>query len=222
MRNLHQNCLSNGSNGHTKQDLVVQHDQLHKQVQALPVSCHLHPPLQLWNMDPACWLKKKGSRLSKTKCLRQLLCISYLEHKTNNSMRSTINCHVGPQESLPVTVKRRKLAWFRQVTRLDSLSKTILQGSLEGGRLLWSAEEMLDGQHQRKTSLLMPELHKRASCRKGRKRIFAELSLMSPPPPQRPNRSMELNRMEHACKQPVINIWTDTWATTHNHVIKWY
>ena len=33
--------------------------QLRKQVQALQVSCHLHPPLWLWNMNPACWLCEK-------------------------------------------------------------------------------------------------------------------------------------------------------------------
>ena len=42
-----------------KQDLVVQNHQLHKQVQIVQVSCHLHPPLWLWNMDPACRLWKK-------------------------------------------------------------------------------------------------------------------------------------------------------------------
>ena len=37
----------------------MQHYQLCKQVQTVQVSCHLHPPLRLWNMDPACSLKKK-------------------------------------------------------------------------------------------------------------------------------------------------------------------
>ena len=46
------NCRSNGQ---TKQDLAVQHHQLCKQGQFLQVSCHLHPPLWLWSMDPACW-----------------------------------------------------------------------------------------------------------------------------------------------------------------------
>ena len=46
-RSLHQDYLSNGSNGQTKQDLAVQHHELRKQVQALRVSCHLHPPLRL-------------------------------------------------------------------------------------------------------------------------------------------------------------------------------
>ena len=40
-------CLSNGSNGQTKQDLAVKHQQLCKEVQALQVSCHLHSPLRL-------------------------------------------------------------------------------------------------------------------------------------------------------------------------------
>ena len=41
---------------------------------------------------------------------------------------------MGPQEPLLATVKRRKLAWFGHVTRHDSLPKTILQGTSEGGR----------------------------------------------------------------------------------------
>ena len=53
-RNPHQDCLSNGSSGQTKQDLAVQHKQLRKQVQAVKVSSHVQPPPWLWNMDPAC------------------------------------------------------------------------------------------------------------------------------------------------------------------------
>ena len=39
---LDQDCLSNGSKGQIKQDLVKQHHQLHKQVQGVQVS--LSPP----------------------------------------------------------------------------------------------------------------------------------------------------------------------------------
>ena len=70
----------------------------------------------------------------ETKCLRKLLRTSHLEHKTDDWVRSKINSLVSLQESLLATVKRRKLAWFGHVTRPDSLSKTILQGTLEGGR----------------------------------------------------------------------------------------
>ena len=64
--------------------------------------------------------------------MRKLLCISYLEHKTNDWVQSKINFLVGLQEPLLSTVKRRKLAWFEYVTCHDSLSKPILQGTLEG------------------------------------------------------------------------------------------
>ena len=37
----------------------MQHHQLHKQVQVVWVSCHLHPPLWLWSMDLTCSLWKK-------------------------------------------------------------------------------------------------------------------------------------------------------------------
>ena len=65
---------------------------------------------------------------------------------------------VSPQECLLATAKTRKLAWFGHVTRHDSLSRTFIRGSsilhpsstLEGGqRRGRSAEDMLDGQHQR-------------------------------------------------------------------------
>ena len=39
-----------------------------------------------------------------------------------------------------------------------SSPKTILYGTLESGRTLWSAEKMLDGQHQRLDILPLPEL----------------------------------------------------------------
>ena len=61
-------------------------------------------------------------------------------------------------------------------------------GHLGGWATPWSAEEMLDGQRQEWTSLLMPELLTMASCRKDWKRISAESFLMPPPPPRRPNR----------------------------------
>ena len=76
---------------------------------------------------------EKGIQAFEIKSMRKLHGICYLEHMTNDWVRSKINVLVGPQEPLLATVKRRKLAWFGQVTRRDSLSKTILQGTLEGG-----------------------------------------------------------------------------------------
>ena len=55
-----------------------------------------------------------------------------LEHETNSWVQNKINFLVGLQEPRLATIKRWKLAWFGHVTCHNSLSKTILQGTLEG------------------------------------------------------------------------------------------
>ena len=41
---------------------------------------------------------------------------------------------IGPYDDLLTTVKRRKLKWYGHVSRSSGLSKTILQGTVKGGR----------------------------------------------------------------------------------------
>ena len=77
---------------------------------------------------------EKRIQAFENKCMRQLLLVPYLEHKTIDWVRSKINFLVGPQEPLPATLKRWILAWFGHVTCHSSLSETILQGTLEGGQ----------------------------------------------------------------------------------------
>ena len=107
-------------------------------------------------------------------------------------VRSEINFLVSPQEPPLATVERRKLAWFGHVTRHDSLSKTILQGTLEGGqRRGRQRKSWMDIKEW--TSLPVSELLTRASCRKDWKRIPAESSLMSPPPDEPIGQEAKLN-----------------------------
>ena len=128
--------------------------------------------------------EKRRIQAFETECMRKFLRIFYLEHKINDWMRSKINLVVGPQKPLLATVKRRKLASFGHVTRHDSLSKTILQGTLEDGRRLGRQRKYWMDNIKEWTSLPMPELPTKASCRKDWKRISAESSLMSPPTAQ--------------------------------------
>ena len=86
-RRVNQDFLSNGK---TKQDLAVQHPQHLKQVQALQVSHHLHTPLLLADFG-------NSIQAFQTKCVRKLLCTSYLEHKTNDWVQSKVNFLVGTQ-----------------------------------------------------------------------------------------------------------------------------
>ena len=87
---LHQDCLSNGSNGQTKQDLAVQHHQLCEQVQAQQF---LVTSIPLYGCETWTLLSyyEKRIRAFETKCMRKLVRISYLKHKTNEWVRSKIH-----------------------------------------------------------------------------------------------------------------------------------
>ena len=62
-----------------------------------------------------------------------ILRISYKDHVTNEKVRAKIQQAIGPHEDLTF-VKRRKLQWYGQVSRSSGLAKTILQGTVKGGR----------------------------------------------------------------------------------------
>ena len=65
---------------------------------------------------------------------RSILRISYKDHVTNEEVRAKIQQAIGPHEDLLTIVKRRKLQWYGHVSRSSGLAKTILQGTVKGGR----------------------------------------------------------------------------------------
>ena len=67
-------------------------------------------------------------------CYRKILHISYEDHVTNEEVRVKIQQAIGPHEDLPTIVKRRKLQWYGHVSCSSGLDKTILQGTVKGGR----------------------------------------------------------------------------------------
>ena len=68
------------------------------------------------------------------RCFRKLLGISYRDHITNEEVKARIGNAIGPYEDLLTTVKRGKLKGYGHVTRSSGLAKTILQGTVQGGR----------------------------------------------------------------------------------------
>ena len=66
---------------------------------------------------------------------RRLLGISYKDHITNEEVQSRIRKVIGPYRELLSTVKRRKMKWYGHVTRTSGLAKTVLQGTVRGGRM---------------------------------------------------------------------------------------
>ena len=64
----------------------------------------------------------------------KILCISYKDRATNEGVRAKIQQASGPHEDLLTVVERRKLQWYGHVSRSSGLAKTILQGTVKGGR----------------------------------------------------------------------------------------
>ena len=65
---------------------------------------------------------------------RKILHISYKDHVTNEAVHNKIKQAIGPYDDLLTTVKKRKLKWYGHVSRSSGLAKTILQGTVRGGR----------------------------------------------------------------------------------------
>ena len=65
------------------------------------------------------------------RCYRNILCISYKDHVTNEEVHNIIQQAIGPYEDLLTTVKKRKLKWYGYVS---GLTKIILQGTVRGAR----------------------------------------------------------------------------------------
>ena len=82
------------------------------------------------------------------RCYRKILHISYKDHDTNKEVRAKILQAIGPYEDLLTIVKRRKLQWYGHVSRSSGLAKTILQGTVKGGKKTRQTEEEVGRQHQ--------------------------------------------------------------------------
>ena len=67
------------------------------------------------------------------RCYRKILHISYKDHVTNKEVYAKIQQATGPHEDLTI-IKSRQLQWYGHVSHSSGLAKTILQGTVKGGR----------------------------------------------------------------------------------------
>ena len=77
---------------------------------------------------------QRGIHAMEMRCYRKILCISCKDHVTNKEVRAKIQQAIGPHEDLLTIVMRRKLQWYGHVSHSSGLAKTILQGTVKGGR----------------------------------------------------------------------------------------
>jgi len=84
-----------------------------------------------WTLDSK---TQKRIDAHEMRCYRKILNISYKDHITNEEVRRRISTAIGAYDSLLSIVKKRKLTWYGHITRSTGLAKTILQGTVPGGR----------------------------------------------------------------------------------------
>lgn len=68
-------------------------------IESLQITSHMNPAVLLQEHGHK-WQKEKRLVSFKIKCLRKLLDIAYMEHKTNEYMRIVVTTIVAPQEPL--------------------------------------------------------------------------------------------------------------------------
>ena len=68
------------------------------------------------------------------RCYRKIQHIPYKKCVTNEEVRAKIQQAIGPHEDLLAIVKRCKLQWCGHVSSSSGLAKTVVQGTVKGGR----------------------------------------------------------------------------------------
>ena len=77
---------------------------------------------------------QKRIQAMEMRSYRKTLNISYKDYVTNKEVHAKIQQTVGPHEDLLTIIKRHKLQWYGHVSCSSGLDRTILQGTVKGGR----------------------------------------------------------------------------------------
>ena len=114
----------------------------------------------------------------------KILHISYKDHVTNKEVCAKIEQTIGPHEHLLMIVKRHKLQWYGHVSRSSGLAKTILQGTVKGGRRQGRQRKRWEDNVREWTGLEFSRSQRAVENREKWRKLVAKSSVV----PQRPSR----------------------------------
>ena len=117
------------------------------------------------------------------KCYRKILHVSYKDRVTKEEVRAKIQQAIGPQEDL-TTVKRRKLQRYGHISSSSGLAKTILQGTVKGGRRQGGQRKRWEDNIRKWTGLEFAKSQRAVENRGNWKKLIENSSVV----PQRPSR----------------------------------
>ena len=118
------------------------------------------------------------------RCYRKILGISYKDHVTNEEIRAKIQQAIGPHGDLMTIVKRRKLQWYGHVFRSSGQAKTILQGTVKGGRRQGGQRKRWEDNIREWTGVEFAKSERAVENREKWRKLVAKSSVV----PQRPSR----------------------------------
>ena len=118
------------------------------------------------------------------RCYCKILRISYKDHVTNEEVHARIQQATGPHEDFLTIIKRHKLQWYGHVSRSSGQAKTILQGTVKGGRRQGGQRERWEDNIRKWTGLEFGKSQRAVENREKWRKLFAKSSVV----PQRPSR----------------------------------
>ena len=127
---------------------------------------------------------KRRIQAMEMRCYHKILHISYKDHVTNEDVRAKIQQTIGPHKDLLMIVKRRKLQWYGHVSRSSGLAKTILQGTVKGGRRQGGQRKRWEDNIREWTGLEFGKSQRAVENREKWRKLVAKSSVV----PQRPSR----------------------------------
>ena len=118
------------------------------------------------------------------RCYRKILHISLKDHVTNKEVHVKIQQATGPHEDLLTIIKRHKLQCYGQVSRSSGLAKTILLGTVKGGRRQGRQKKRWEDNIREWTGLDFGKSQRAVESREKWRKLVAKSSVV----PQRPLR----------------------------------
>ena len=115
------------------------------------------------------------------RCFSKLLGISYRDHITKEEVKLRIRNAIGLYEGLLTSVERCKMKWYRHITRSSGLAKTVLQGTVQGGRWRGWQRKRWEDNIKKWTGLEWNSILRKAENREE----WRKLAVKSPVVPQR-------------------------------------
>ena len=119
------------------------------------------------------------------RCYRKIPQIPCKDHVTNEEVRAKSQQAIGPLEDLLTIVKRYTLQWYGHVSRSSGLAKTILQGTVKGGRRKGRQRKRWEENIREWTGLEFGKSQRAVENREKWRKLVAKSSVV----PQRPSRS---------------------------------